>query len=210
MAEGLDTYVTAYESAELITARGLDTSASKTLGRKIDLKVVNFETLNLPERKFAYALWKEGLFRVADKQRLLQSVYDSLKPGGGFVITDLVLPKKGPPSAKVEAWAQEEPIPPTLWSNDEAVATFKSLKFNLSVQKDISDEFQVLSNAVWKSWMVKLPEMHKAGQLDEMFRTALMSELQYWIRRSDLINSGDLRVYRYFAMKPEDSLASVT
>jgi SAM-dependent methyltransferase len=179
------------------------------LDRKVDLQFSDFEKLQLPERKFAYALWKEGLFRVSDKQRLLNSVYDSLKPGGGLVITDFVTPKRGYTSPEVQDWLCSEPVAPTLWSAEETLEVLNSLKFRVPIHEDISMEYQRIVIDAWKRWLVLLPRLQEEGKLDAQFRSALMSQLTYWVHRANLIETGELRLFRYFALKPEDSLASL-
>lgn len=207
LAEKFGVWITAYESQALMDALGLDQSMLSGVARQVELALCDFETLELPPNKFASAFWKEGLFRVSDKAAILKQVYQSLKPGGSLLITDFVKSEPGPLPTDVADWAQSEPAEPVLWSADEAVDALKQLKFRVAVAEDISDTYQRIVIAAWKRWLVLLPQLREEGNLDPNFLNAMMSEVAYWVHRAQVLENGNLKVYRFLAHKSDGVLA---
>ncbi len=209
LAEKFGVWITAYESLTLMDALGMDQSMLSGVARQVELALCDFETLELPPTKFASAFWKEGLFRVSNKTAALKQVYQSLKPGGSLLITDFVKSEPGPLTPDVADWARSEPVEPELWSTEEAVDALKQLKFRVALAEDISDTYQRIVIAAWKRWLVLLPQLRDEGNLDPKFLNAMMSEVADWVRRAQVLESGNLKVCRFLAFKSDSVLADV-
>jgi SAM-dependent methyltransferase len=173
----------------------------------VDLALCDDRNLELPAKKFASAFWKEGLFRVTDKTGMLTRVYDALRPGGGMAITDFVKPGSAPATPSVEEWSLCEPVKPVLWSAEEMTEALTRCHFHVSVAEDISDKYRHMVIAAWKRWLVLLPQLREEGRLEAQFLDAMMAEVAYWVHRAQIIESGDLRVYRFLAFKSDSVLA---
>ncbi len=178
LAEEFGIWITAYKSEELLAALGLEQSMLSGISRQVDLALCDYRNLELPAKKFASAFWKEGLFRVTDKTGMLTRVYDALRPAGGMGITDFVKPGSAPATPSVEEWSLCE-----------------------------SDTYQHMVIAAWKRWLVLLPQLREEGRLEAQFLDAMMAEVAYWVHRAQIIESGDLRVYRFLAFKSDSVLA---
>src|SRR6185437_2522480 len=74
------------------------------------------ETLELGTAKFDCALGREASYAVAQKERFLRVVAQSLRPRGQIVLTDFVLDRSAGERGELDAWHSHLPQRPSLWT----------------------------------------------------------------------------------------------
>lgn len=78
----------------------------------------------------------ESAFHYPDKHQFLDEVHRVLKPGGQFIIADIVRTKKG--NSWLRKWKKKMNF--NHWSQDEYVTAFDSRPLNLKTKSDISPD----------------------------------------------------------------------
>ena len=142
-------------------------------------------------------LSKEFLYLVADKRSLLASLVAALKRPGQLLFTDYVLASEGGPRNEVEAWAKVDPEPIHLWTVAQYEALFAELGLEHRISEDISDSIKARPVKGWERF---ISAQKRRGAGDHL-APLMVREIEIWTRRASALQSGQLRAYRFFALK---------
>ena len=142
-------------------------------------------------------LSKEFLYLVEDKRSLLTSFVEGLKRPGQLLFTDYVLASEDGPRKEVEAWAKADPEPIHLWTVAQYEALFAELGLEHRISEDISDSIKARAIKGWEQFI----SIQKRGGAGDHIAPLMVREIEIWTRRTAALQSGQLRAYRFFALK---------
>lgn len=199
IAKTYGAYVTGYEEDEHLREEGNRRSEAAGLGRKAVLLPFDREK-PVFEKRFDAILVKDLLFTVHNKDALLESIRAVCKPRAHLLITDYCLAHSGTVGQAITSWKKLEAQRPWLQSTGELASLFAKHGFDLRIKEDITDTYRKLILTAWDSFAHVLPK----GKPDSDTEAAIFDEAETWLRRIAAMNTGDLRVYRLFALAPGD------
>jgi len=188
-----------------LAAAGAALSTLAGLAKKAEIAGFDPDGFQGSTRGFDCVLVRDVLFAVADKARFLKLVDGALKPRGQLLITDYVLSDGGSPdSAAIRSWIEGEPMRPDLWRADDYTACLRDLKLDIQLVQDttVTGREQIVGG-----WATYAAAASKA-RLDADMARCLVEEVELWSRRVAAIDSGDLRLYRVYAVKSDRKVTS--
>ena len=175
------------------------------MAKKAPVERFDPEVIELKENTYDCVFSNNALFTVATKERLLQQVDSGLKDKGQFLFTDFVKADDVEAGAALATWVESEPVAPRLWAPADYSRYISTLGYDVRVVEDISDRFKTM---VLQGWADFLSSIESTG-LDHAMGAALVSEVELWTRRTQALESGEVRVCRIHALKT-GSLISVS
>jgi SAM-dependent methyltransferase len=194
----LGTYVDGFEPDAELADLGARLSREQGMGRKADIQPYEHDRLELQARKYTGILCRERVFRFARKKLFIEQCATALKPGGHLIITDLnAQPSTQPPHPAVGAWKAREPNPVDLWTPDEMTSTMARLGMDVRIKKDETDAYR---SSLLKGW-ARFVEGLERPDLTRGFVNEMMREAECWLMLIRALESGDLRYYRYHAIR---------
>lgn len=158
----------------------------------------NPETIELDPHQYDAILMPEILALVTDKERFLNEAYRALKERGQLIITDFVLGQEGLQSKKIMDWTRSEPYRPNLWSED-AIISYLSDELNMEIRKveNITPKYKRYVSRGWKQYLEKAAQNPPGDE----WRSTLMREVNFWVKRIEILDSGDVQFTRITARK---------
>ena len=199
IAEDSKAWLTGMEGSDALAAAGMERSVNAGMSKKAPVNHTDFETIELRPNFFDRVFSKEALFTVADKERLFKMVFTALKDEGQFVFTDYMVRERGAESQAVKDWIAHEPVQPHLWSPDRTEAYLKRLTFDIRVVEDITKGAR---RRIFEGWQ-KFIDTHEPGSIPDELVPSLVDEAEHWARRVAALDSGNIRMYRIYALKPK-------
>ena len=199
VAEDSKAWLMGMEGSDALAAAGMELSTKAGMSKKAPVNHTDFETVELRPNFFDRVFSKEVLFTVADKERLFKTILTALKNEGQFVFTDYTVRERGAESQAVKDWIAHEPVQPHLWSPDRTEAYLKHLGFDIRVVEDITKGAR---QRIFKGWK-KFIDTHEPGSIADELAPSLVDEAEHWARRVTALDSGNIRVYRIYALKPK-------
>ena len=199
VAEDSKAWLTGKENSDALAIAGMVRSTNAGMSKKAPITHADFETIKLRPKFFDRVYSKEALFTVADKERLFKMVFTALKNEGQFVFTDYMLRERGAESQAVKDWIAHEPVQPHPWSSDRTEAYLKRLGFDIRVVEDITKGAR---RRIFEGWQ-KFIDTHEPGSIPDELVSSLVDEAEHWARRVAALDSGNIRVYRIYALKPK-------
>ena len=199
VAEDSKAWLTGMENSDALAFAGMVRSTNAGMSKKAPITHADFETIELRPKFFDRVYSKEALFTVADKERLFKMVFEALKNEGQFVFTDYMVRERGAGSQAVKDWIAHEPVQPHPWSPDRTEAYLKRLGFDIRVVEDMTKGAR---RRIFKGWQ-KFIDTHEPGSIPEELVPSLVDEAEHWARRVAALDSGNIRVYRIYALKPK-------
>ena len=172
------------------------------LTRKAAIHQSSLDDPELKPRGYNRIFAKESFFRVTDKVTLLDRLEEALKPGGQLLFTDyVVLDSTVQESEAIQAWRECERTPVTLYSVDDYQDALKDRKLKIPVAEDVTEQVAATIQHAWASYM---HEAQDSGRIRELGGLVL-KEAELWTRRLRALQNGDLRVYRFHALKKDEN-----
>ena len=199
IAEDSKAWLTGMEGSDALAIAGMERSTNAGMSKKAPVNHTDFETIELRPNFFDRVFSKEALFTVADKERLFKMVFTALKNEGQFVFTDYMVRERGAESQAVKDWIAHEPVQPHLWSPDRTEAYLKRLTFDIRVVEDITKGAR---RRIFEGWQ-KFIDTHEPGSIPDELVPSLVDEAEHWARRVAALDSGNIRMYRIYALKPK-------
>jgi len=197
IAKTFGTWCVGMDASPALAKQGMLYSEMGGMAKKAPIQLFVPETLTLPPKKYDAICVRNVFGSLADKQPLLTTVAGALRPGGCLLVSDFAVSHADANSPAFRRWADGEDAPPRLCTLDDYKAMCESLKLDLRVVEDMTDEFREL---VVKGW-ASLAEAMEGKSLDPEEAKGLAQELQHWQRRLAAFASGELRVVRIFGIK---------
>lgn len=198
IAETFGVWVTGMEPDPELAAAGMQISTSTGFGRKASIVQYDPATLDIRAGTVDCVLCRQLLHRVENKLWFLGALERGMKPRGQAVITDYVLAEAGRTRSRpVEAWIGCESQPLHLWPNEAYVQAFEDQGFEVRVSEDMTAEFRRMVLNGWAG----LAAAAENCSLEPELVQALVVELELWTRRVAAMESGDIRLMRYYMRK---------
>lgn len=144
-------------------------------------------------------LSSESIYLVADKQKLLKAFEWALKTRGQVSVTDFVrCDDIAENDQRVHGLGLAPADPTHFASGAEYVKWFRELNFDLRVKEDITDQYRKMIMEGWIGFTQAGGEKaaHAKALPDQLVR-----EVELWSRRIGAMDSGHLKVMRYYAIK---------
>ena len=195
-----DCYATLLENVPELAAisrRNIDMSQSRA---KIKLQEYDPANITLNANSFDCILTREFMFKAEDKTRILQTLKHALRIYGQLSLTDFMLPPGKGPSANVQQWINNDPFPIYLWSVDRYEAEMADLGMDVRVSENISKVYYGFIIRAFQNFINR----YQDGKITATPRQleVLMTKIEHWARLATLLETDEIRLHRYFALKP--------
>ncbi len=192
-------WVTGFEVDENLVEAATGLSAKAGMGEKVPIKLFDPEKFTSKAKSVDRVLSKEFLFTVHDKKEFLKTVETILKPKGHFLFTDYVLAKPHLRSPSLDNWLENEPRTPHPWALEDYQDALAELHLDIRVAEDMTKKFRAMVIKGWADYI----DSTRRGSVGGGGAPALVDEVELWTRRIQVIDSGDLKVYRILALKKD-------
>lgn len=194
----IGTYVDGFETDPELADLGARLSRRHGMQRKAGIQPYEHDKLEIQAGKYTGILVQERVYQFARKDIFLEQCFTALKPGGHLVITDLNAPGlSAAPHASIAAWKKREGDPVDLWTTDKMAGAMARLGMNIRIRKDETDIYRSRLLKAWARFVAGL----RREDLTRDFINDMMREAEYWLMLIRALESGDLRYYRYHAIK---------
>ena len=192
-------WVTAYDEDPQLAEIGTLRARMAGMVKKAGIKVYKPHSPRFKENSFNAAVSCDSLLYVPveDKEKVIASMAKSLRVDGYLVMTEWVLTNPGEPGPEIRSWIDSEPRRPHLWTAKQTAEYIKTQGMDLRVAKDFTDDYRKM---VLQGWIQYLADLTRADLPPGTAQTVI-SECEYWLRRMAVLEKGDIRVYRFVAIK---------
>lgn len=197
ISEAFGMWVTAMEPSETLAAHGMEESTMAGMAKKVPIIAYDPESVELRANGFDCIFAKELFYTVVNKRHLFATVAKALKKNGQLLFTDFVLAKTDHMEEETANWAAHEPRRPEMWSVKQIREYLEKQGLDIRVEDDISDE---MCGLILQGWMEAVKNF-RPGHFEPELGEALLAEAELWTRRLGVLQSGDVRLYRIYALK---------
>ena len=192
-------WVTGLEQDPEFAEAGIQLSTLAGMSKKADIGRFVPAKLELRQDSVDCIICRELFHTIEDKTRMLRVIEQGLKPRGQFLFTDYMLADHGKADSEaIRAWIAVEPAPVSLWTLDDFTRCLADDKLDVRVTEDITDSFRRRAIGAWAD----LTASTEGSTLTAELKQCLIAELERWTRRIAAFDSGDLKVYRVYVLKP--------
>lgn len=199
VAQTLGTWCTGVEWSPGLALAGVERSTRAGLVKKAAIQFHPADRMALKGNAYNRVFSKEALFTIPDKQIAIQGIADTLKSGGELCFTDYVSTCDPASSVDLRTWQEREPLGAHPWTLEKYLVVLASHGFDVRVTDDITEKHCQLIRDGWR----RLVEEIKPGSVGPELMPIMVREAEVWARREALLRMGELRVYRFFALKPQ-------
>lgn len=194
-------WVTGLESHASLREEGQKRSDAVGLTKKAEILAFDKENTVI-DKRYDAILMKDMLFAVQNKDGLLAALVNACKPRASLLVTDYVLAHSASVGQAVQSWKRLEPERPTILTAGEEASLLAKHGFDLRIREDITETYIKLILGAWDAFSHMMPK----GRPDSDTEQAIFEEAELWLRRIAAMKTGDLRVYRYFALAPGEKI----
>jgi len=196
IAAGFGTYVTGYEGDRELARRGMEMSVLQGMQKRAPVEAFDPESFELRTAAFDCILGRFATHALRDKARFLRVLSLSLKARGQLLLTDFLAEPKAGARLELAVWEHDQPQRPQLWSLAQYTEGLAGLGFDIRITEDMTETHRRLIVAGWSQLLHTvdlraLPRKHLLAVLDEAER---------WVHAIAALESGALRVYRFYAL----------
>jgi hypothetical protein len=193
IAQRRSAWVAAHQHEPLLAERM--TARLRPLGRRVQVQPWDPAAPSFRPGYHHHALALEPLRAGADPARLLAALAAALKPGGQFVLLDLVAGTAAGDPALARWMALEgRTAPPPGHAALEA--TLAAAGFVLHVAEDAGPRHNA---ATLEAWVALLDGLRNQARPSAAALASLVAEAELWLLRQRLLGSGALRLFRWHA-----------
>jgi len=196
MVEETGVWVTGLEADEELAGLGKDQTKMAGMQKRAPVTLANFEAVKLKENSFNTVISLESLYRVKDKEQLYTAMADALRVDGELLMTDFVLASDARGGDVVAQWGAREATPPHLWKAETIQAFLKTLNMDVRPFEDITARYRA---GIFSGFFRYLSNVTKPELLE--VSGDLIAECEYWAKQLSAIDSGDLKVFKFNAIK---------
>jgi cyclopropane fatty-acyl-phospholipid synthase-like methyltransferase len=200
VAQTFGVWVTGMESSKNLTELANEASEKAGMTKKAPIESCDLENLDLDGRSFDCIYARELFYTVKHKSDLFRTLCEALKTDAELAFTDFVLAKKDGKTDAIKRWIEGEPIEPHPWSLEDAMEILNELNLDVRVNENITDIYRTL---VVEGLETIVKHVKKGGRVSADVAPAMLEEAELWGRRVEAFDSGDLKVYRFLARKPD-------
>lgn len=198
----LGVWVTGQDREPELAEHGNAISNRTGLGRQAPISAFDPETVAYKPQSFDGALLREMLFELPSRDAFLEKVADAVRPFGHIVLTDLMLKdEEAASNGSVRAWLSREPEGASPAVVGSYTPILEELGFDVRVEED---ETEVYMSHVLRGWGAFVQGLSKED-LSRDFVSRMMIEAEFWLYRMRVLESGQVRFYRYHAIKNADA-----
>ncbi len=190
-------WVTGYEGEKELAERGKVHTKKTGMTKRAPVSYCNWDNLKLKPKSIDAAILLPNSLGQARKDAVIEPIVSSLRANGELWYIDFVLPNAETSGEALTAWSQTESILPRLWPPEGINALLN--KFDLSVQapKDVTELHR---NRIFKELLTFLTHTNKKALID--IADGLFDELNKISKQINAIDSGELKIYQFYAFKP--------
>jgi cyclopropane fatty-acyl-phospholipid synthase-like methyltransferase len=197
MCENFGVWVNGYEADKGLAEAAMALSIKAGMAKKASIAPFDPEAFTLKAKSADCVFSQEYLYTVKDKKEFLATIEAAMKSRGQLLFTDYVLAKPHLRSANLDKWIDNEPNGAHPWAIEDYRQTLAELHMDIRVAQDTTDEFQKM---VTNGWAAFVSRVRQTGILPEV-HMALTDEAELWARRMQVIEAGDLKVFRVHVLK---------
>ncbi|WP_417815055.1 methyltransferase domain-containing protein [Thalassospira alkalitolerans] len=194
LADKLSVWVTVYEQDDELALLGMERSVQIGVQKKVPVQTFDPSSPDLRKAYFNVVYSFGDMFRIENKDVLLVALAETLRDHGQILLTDYVLTTDASGDA-VEEWAKYEDFKPCPWTADHYKSALGKLKFDIRIAKDETDIHVKQIKSAWKDM---LADIQNSG-LDLDMMEYLVPEMEMWMNRVKMLESGALAFYRFYA-----------
>ncbi|MBM3534022.1 MAG: methyltransferase domain-containing protein [Alphaproteobacteria bacterium] len=203
MAKAFGAWVTGLEPWPILAQAGMDRSRAAGTEKKAPIDVFDPKNIALKPQGYNCVFAKEFFFTIADKASLFFAISATLRAGGQLCFTDYAMPDDAKPTPAIDAWMAKEPVEPFPCASQDILDLLAQNGLEVRVAEDITDLHQALILQGWRD----LTQALKPGSVAPATVPHLVAEAELWARRGAMLRTGDLRVYRFHALKAADPVS---
>lgn len=197
-------WVQGLESNELLVNKGNELSKMAGLAKKAVIEPYDPENIHDISRNYDRMFAKETMFQIENKDALLAELHKHLKPEGLFLCTDYVLESPAVISSdEYRNWKAGEYRRPFVLDQKEMEETLKKAGFVIRVSEDITQSYVEMISKAWRGAEEVIAKLVDEPNGTRMIDTLLV-EAEFWARRSKMLESGKLKLWRFLGYKLED------
>ncbi len=203
LAQEFGVWINGYERCEALAEEGMKISTSKGLEKKAPIIHLDLDDNPNFDRVFDRAFSKEVLFLIKNKAPLFKTIFEQLKDDSLFLISDFIIRDKGGMSTpNMVDWVKHEPLEPFPLTAEAMIETLEKVGFSIRIHEDISDHYLDMINAAWENTEDTIKQIAGNDDAAKNNMRAIQTEANLWNRRTKVLRSGELRLYRFLAHKP--------
>lgn len=151
--------------------------------------------VEIPRTKYDLIYGREALFKVKNKQAVLEKVVDGLNTNGHLIFTDFVLEKDASSYKIFKNWSEREkatvyPVSVTAYKN-----IINGFDMKLKPVVDYSEDYIRHVNVGW----LRLKEYLEIHEFDNKFVNVMAQESDLWLSRVRALRSGKLKLVKFHA-----------
>ena len=176
---GCQVVATNISDRELAEARRLTKAAA--LDDKVSFAYGDFHGLDFPDDRFDVYWCQESFLHAADKEQVLREAYRVLKPGGRFVLTELLVRDGTPDDIRERVY--ERVGAPIMWDAPDYRQTLQNLGFRVEIEEDWSPNVALTYGWVRDQLEERRKEFEEKIGRDLVNRTS--RALQFWVDRGN-------------------------
>jgi 2-polyprenyl-3-methyl-5-hydroxy-6-metoxy-1,4-benzoquinol methylase len=197
IARASGAYVSGYELDPAL-ARTATTAAQKAgMGKRAAVEVLDPGQPAIRQGYFHHALAQEVLWPLPDKQAVMASMVQAVKPGGQVMLTDLVRTEDDPDDGAWSAWAVLERTSPHLGTEKQIGRSMLALGLDIRIVEDVTQRHITQALAGWMNRVTILRRARPAPRQAAL----LVREAELWLRRCRLMQEGRMRMLRWHAIR---------
>ncbi|MBL1418978.1 MAG: methyltransferase domain-containing protein [Alphaproteobacteria bacterium] len=151
--------------------------------------------VKLVNQKYDLIYGREALFKVEDKQVVIEKCVNALKQTGNFIFTDFVLEKDAASYKIFKNWSAREKaiVYPTSLTHYKKIIAELDLKLHPIV--DYSESYIHHVNTGW----LRLKKYLETHEFDDDFVDVMAQEADLWLSRVRALRSGKLKLIKFHA-----------
>ena len=187
-------WMDAFEPIERLATEGHRRSVIEGLAKRVPVTAINFDTFELPPRRYDAIYSRERLFTVSNKDRVLDQCVIGLKDRGQVLLTDFMLPERII-STRTDTSLRRTGETPHLWTMRQYRAAFEARGLLVRLANDLSSDYLQLMHDAWS----KAPEAIRRERMSRRQVDLIMEEGGMWLARSRAMRDGKLVLGRIHA-----------
>ncbi|PCI87042.1 MAG: hypothetical protein COB24_07630 [Hyphomicrobiales bacterium] len=149
--------------------------------------------VKLPKLKYDLVYGREALFKIKNKQTVLEKCVDALKPTGHFIFTDFVLEKDASSYKIFKNWSAREKATVYPVSLTQYKKIIHGLDMRLYPIVDYSESYIHHVNTGW----LRLKAYLESHKFDDDFVDVMAQESDLWLSRVRALRSGKLKLIKF-------------
>lgn len=198
IAKDANLWMEAYESDPDLAQKANQYINMFGLGQRIPLQVVDYNKIEMTNRKYDLIYSRERLFSIENKKSLIEKIGEALKTKGQFLFTDYMISNAEEHKQDIATWIGRERHDVFPWTMELYIAVLQNFGFKVWSTADLTDEFLQQIHNGWH----KMAKSVEIGEFDRKHVDYLMQEGEIWLTRARAIEAGALKIKRIQAMSP--------